>query len=149
DLAPRHWSSERVATLIQSQPRVERVVVPAVGGALIAAGALFALPIVGVALLGLGLATLLFTFRHFAAVGHSPSDPAPLPRGWFGSAWRDFRISLALVRRDSELVFLLVLGVLGNLVVFPFYTLLPAYISQYGLTAREHALWYGRAGFAY
>ncbi len=149
DLAPRHWSSERVATLIQSQPQVERIVVPAVGGALIAAGALFALPIVGVALLGVVLATLLFSFRHFTAVSRPPSAREPLSGSWLGSVGRDFRNSLALIRRDPELVFVLVLGVLANLVVFPFYTLLPAYISQYGLTASEHAALYGQAALAY
>lgn len=141
DLAPPEWSPERTATLIQSQPQVERIVVPAAGGALIAVGALVALPIVGVALIGVVLAALLGTRRQFTAASHKPTSP--------GSVRQDARNSLALIRRDPDLVFLLVLGVLGNLVVFPFYTLLPAYLAHYGLTPHDHAAWYGRAGLAY
>jgi hypothetical protein len=144
DLAPRRWASERTATLIQSQPQVERIAVPAAGGALIAAGALFALSIVGVVLIGVVLVTLSFTHRYFTAASRESASG-----GWLRSVRRDFLSSLALIRRDRELVFLLVLGVLGNVVVFPFYTLLPAYLSHYGLAAREHAAWYGRAGLAY
>lgn len=149
DLAPQHWSAERVATLIQSQPRVERVVVPAAGGTLIAAGALVTLPIVSVALLAVVLATLLFSFRHFAVATHPPSDQDVSQAGWLPKVWRDSRNSMALIRRDPELVFLLVLGVLGNAVVFPFYALLPAFTTQYGLPPREHASLYGQTGLAY
>ena len=147
DLAPRHWSPERVATLIQSQPQVERIVVPAIGGALIAAGALYALPIVGVGLLCVVLSTLVFTSRHFASV--SRTDQAAPPGGWLRSMRGDVRDSVAFIRGDPDLLFMLVIGVLINVVSFPFYSLLPAYISRYGLSAPEQATLYGRAGIAY
>ena len=147
DLAPRHWSAERVATLIQSQPQVERIAVPAVGGALIAAGALYVLPILGAALLCVVLSTLVFTFRHFASV--SRIDDGAQPGGWLRTVRRDVRASVAFIRRDPDLIFMLVLGVLINVVSYPFYSLLPAYISRYHLAATDQAALYGRAGIAY
>jgi transmembrane secretion effector len=147
DLAPRHWSPERVATLIQSQPQVERIVVPAVGGTLIAAGALYALPIVGVGLLCVVLSTLVFSFRHFASV--SRTDHVAQAGGWLRSVRGDVKDSVAFIRRDPDLLFMLVIGVLINVVSYPFYSLLPAYISRYGLNASQQATLYGRAGLAY
>lgn len=143
DLAPRHWPAHRIATLVQSQPQVERILVPAAGGALIGAGAMVGLPVAGAVLLVVVLVAVPLSFRHATAVHRASARRART------STWQDLRISLAFIRRDPDLLFVLVLGVLVNLVAYPFYSLLPAYISRYGLPAADSAALYGQAGVAY
>jgi MFS family permease len=146
DLAPRHWPVRRTATLVQSQQQIERIAAPALGGVLIGAGALYALPIAGVLLLAVVLGSLVISFRHFDTAG---LDRHVSPGRWPRSMWQDVRSSLTFIRGDRELVFVLVLGVLVNLVAYPFYSLLPAYITRYGLGTQDAAALYGKAAFAY
>lgn len=61
----------------------------------------------------------------------------------------DLAGALRLIRARRELVYVIVLGILGNLVMFPFYAVLSAFIAEYDLTQRAQALLFGRAATGY
>jgi hypothetical protein len=154
DLAPPAWPSQRTATLIQMQPQVERLTAPTVASMLIAAGALTVIPVVALSAVILVLVCVFLARKYFDAVtgahgaAAGTTDAAGKARPWVRSL-RDVQASLRIIRSDADLKFLLILGFLGNVVVYPFYTLLPSYILEYGLTAHRQAILYGMAGSGY
>jgi MFS family permease len=154
DLAPPLWPSQRTATLIQMQPQVERLTAPTVGGLLIAFGALTLVPVVALSAIVVVLVCIFLARKYFDAVTAShqaaaqAEDASEHARLWVRS-WRDAQFSLSIIRSDADLMFLLILGFLGTVVVYPFYTLLPSYILEYGLTAHRQAVLYGVAGSSY
>ncbi|MFB7860623.1 MULTISPECIES: hypothetical protein [unclassified Streptomyces] len=152
DLAPANWPETRTALLTQIHSQVDRVVAPAAAGAAISAGALRSIPLTALAVL---LAMLLVLrwgrrpldavtarIRAEAAAGDAPGSPL---RTWL----KDAASAVALIRAHRDLVFLVRLGVLGNLVVFPFYAVLPAFLTAYVSSPRENATVYGQAAAGY
>jgi hypothetical protein len=159
DLAPETWPSARIALLTQIHSQVERVIAPLLAGPLLAAGAARVVPMSAVALILAMLVVILATRRHLdgvtrrtvaAATADAAADAAAgAPAGAFRTMVRDARSAVRLVRAHSDLVFLVQLGILGNLIVFPFYAVLPAYLTEYVSGPAELAIWYGRAATAY
>lgn len=163
DLAPIAWSSRRTASLISLQPQVERTVAPLVGGALMATGMLSLLPLTALAWVALAALCAWRLAGAFAAsqsgastsgARHDPASSGPGGRRdalWLlGTTVEDARVAARWIRRDPTLRFLVVVGVVVNLVVFPFYVLLPAYLGEYaGLSIEAQAGLYGRAATAY
>jgi MFS family permease len=152
DLAPDRWPGARTAMLTQMQPQVDRVVSPAVAGVLVAAGALQAVPLVGLGVVVVvGVLVLAFR-RHLDGVTArvaARQSPAAHGRNAVHRAFQDAVESARLIRSHRDLVFLVWFGILVNLVVFPFYAVLPAYIREYGLSERAQAVLYSRAATAY
>ncbi len=151
DLAPASWSPRRTASLVQLQPQFERTISPIVGSALIATGFLAVLPMVG---LGCVAITALLTLKFRAsfalpgrALGEAPAEggtTAALRR-----SLRDSREAFRWIRGEPALLYLVLVGIVTNLVVFPFYVLLPAFLTEYDLSKNAQALLYGQAATAY
>jgi MFS family permease len=153
DLVPQSWPSRRTASLLQLQPQVERTVGPVLGSALIAAGWLRALPLL--ALVGVAI-TAAFTLRFRPAFTRSVATAPPADRDGSGRRFEllrrtlaDARVASGWIRRQPALLYLVVIGIVVNLVVFPFYVLLPAFLTEYDLSRKSQALLYGRSGTAY
>ena len=153
DLAPASWPSRRTASLVQLQPQVERTIGPILGSGLIAAGWLRALPALALAWVAV---TAVCTVRFRSAFGRSIHVSPPAARD--GSRRRfellrrtmaDARVAAVWIRGQPALLYLVVIGIVVNLVVFPFYVLLPAFLTEYDLSRKSQALLYGRAGAAY
>jgi hypothetical protein len=150
DLAPTRWPSPRVALLTQIHSQVERIIAPTIAGPLLAAGAVQAVPAAAVVLILAMLATILVTRRHLDGVTRrAGAGAAPPPGGVLRGALGDARLAIGLIRNAPDLVFLVRLGILGNLIVFPFYAVLPAYLTEFITGPTDLALWYGRAATAY
>lgn len=155
DLAPSSWSARRTASLVQLQPQVERTIGPILGSALIAAGWLRVLPALA---LGWVAITAVLTLRYRSAFARSvhvrPASEAeqadaPARFGMLRRTFLDARGAFGWIRRQPGLLYLVVIGIVTNLVVFPFYVLLPAFLTEYDLSKKSQALLYGRAGTAY
>jgi MFS family permease len=155
DLAPTTWPAERTASLIQMQPQAERVVAPLAASALLATGFLAALPIVGLVWLALtGALALRYAAAFRLAVARRLPEPEPAASAPSGSRRvativADARFSARWIRNRPLLLYLMLVGIMVNLVVFPFYVLLPAYLGEYGLSRGSQALLYGQAATAY
>lgn len=150
DLAPSSWSHRRTASLITLQPQIERVVSPLIGSVLITAASIVALPVVSI----VGVAVAAAVVVRYAGdleglIQTSPGAGSTRGGDALRSSLADARHSLSWIRARPLLPFLLVIGVLANLIVFPFYALLPAFLSEYGLSERAHSLLYGQAASAY
>lgn len=151
DLTPEHWPSARVALLTQIHSQVERVIAPMLAGPLLAAGAVRVVPMGAVVLILAMLVVILAARRHLDEVTRrtrSGTD-TEAPAGVLKTMVADARSAVRLVRAHGDLVFLVQLGILGNLIVFPFYAVLPAYLTEYVTGPQELAIWYGRAATAY
>jgi hypothetical protein len=150
DLAPAHWPSARVALLTQIHSQVERAIAPTLAGLVLAADAVMAVPAAALVLVLAMLLVILLGRRHLDAVTQrTAANTGPAPRGVLRSVFADARSAIRLVRGSRALVFLVQLGILGNLIVFPFYAVLPAYLTEFVDGPAELALWYGRAATAY
>lgn len=165
DLAPPHWPSSRTALLTQIHSQVERVVAPSAAGALLAAGHRATVPAIALALVIAMAATVATARRHLDAVSaraHADIEAAEqnageqaasgddaAPRAAAPGVWQNARIAFGLMRSHRDLVFLIQLGILGNLVVFPFYAVLPAFLNAYVDGPAAVALWYARSATAY
>lgn len=151
DLAPTTWPSARVALLTQIHSQVERVIAPMLAGPLLAAGAARVIPMAAVVLILAMLVVVLVARRHLDLVtARTRADGhAEAPTGVLRRMVTDARSAVRLVRGHNDLVFLVQLGILGNLIVFPFYAVLPAYLTEIVTGRGELAIWYGRAATAY
>ncbi|MGC4814791.1 hypothetical protein ACLQ29_30035 [Micromonospora sp. DT228] len=159
DLAPETWPGPRVALLTQLHPQLSRVVAPIVAGGLVAAGALQGVSVVALALVLVALLAAILLARPFDVVtarhlsGTAPKDgsttPAAPRTGFLRRTFGEARESLTIIRGHRELVFLVWFGMLANLVVAPFYSVLPAFIKEYGLTEQAQAVLYRNAASAY
>lgn len=153
DLAPTSWPQTRTALLTQIHSQVERVVGPLLTGLLIAAGAVGVVPLTAVAVVVCMIGATLLARRHLDAVSSrrlgtmdaQEAKPASVLRGLV----RDAKPAVHLVRQHRDLTFLVQLGVLANLIVFPFYAVLPAVLGEYTSDATDLAVWFGRAATAY
>ncbi|MGC4805385.1 MFS transporter [Micromonospora sp. DT233] len=153
DLAPTTWASTRTALLTQMHSQVERVAAPMLTATLLTSGRVQLVPAAALVIVVAMLLTIRFRRRDLDAVTARAVDPseaaAPPAGGALRALVRDGRAAVRLVRDRRDLVFLVQLGILGNLVVFPFYAVLPAYLTEYTDTPQSLALWYGRAATAY
>jgi hypothetical protein len=155
DLAPAVWPSTRVALLTMIHTQVERVVAPLVTGFLLAAGAVRVVPAGAIAIVAVIVAVVYLGRRHYTVVTQrlrASGDPAagPSPTGGpLRALGRDAVAAFRLIRGRRDLVFLVQLGILANLVVFPFYAVLPAFLAELTATPQDLALWFGRAAAAY
>lgn len=154
DLAPDGWPSARTALLTQIHSQVERVVAPTFAGLALTAGHVSAVP-VAAALVVAAMLAVIHTGRRRSAVAAAAAPAAPdetsstTTQGPLRSLWDNARAALRLMRGHRDLVFLVQLGILGNLVVFPFYAVLPAFLSDYTTGPHDVAVWYSRAATAY
>ncbi|MEU5661526.1 hypothetical protein [Streptomyces longwoodensis] len=154
DLAPPSWPPARTALLTQIHPQVARVIAPLAAGALLTWGSLrwvsvaalvcTLLALAAVPLFGRAVATVRPTGQPGAAEA-TRGGPLTLLRG----VWRDAAGSVRLIRSHPELVFLVFFGALGNLIVFPFYSVLPAFDAEYHLSTTAQAGLYSTASSAY
>jgi MFS family permease len=148
DLAPTHWPPSRTATLMQVQRPLARLAAPVVAGPLLA-GWLWMLPLVG--LLGLGLAAgMTWVIAKKIPTLQVVPPPSPSSKGSLGflaTALEDAKGSIGWIRSRAELVFLLIVSVLTNFIVFPLYALLPAFVTELGL--ENPALVYSQSAAAY
>jgi MFS family permease len=142
DLAPPQWPSTRTAMLGQLPQQVGAMVAPAIAGLLIAGGALW-----NVAAIAMVTVRTRFTQLRTQAAQARASDVGT--SGVLRTMAHDVRGSMRLIVHHHELVYIVVLGILSNLVMFPFYAVLPAYIAEYDLPERSQALLFGRAAAAY
>lgn len=153
DLAPTSWPQTRTALLTQIHSQVERVVGPLLTGLLIAAGAVGVVPLVAVAIVVCMIGATLLARRHLDAVTRGrlgmADTPQPKPASVLRGMVRDAKPAVRLVREHRDLIFLVQLGVLANLIVFPFYAVLPAVLGEYTSGARDLAVWFGRGATAY
>jgi hypothetical protein len=154
DLAPTSWPGPRVALLTQLHTQLSRVVAPAVCGGVIAAGALGKVSGISLALVSAALLVALVFRRPFDVVTarhHSSTLVAPTAEttSSLRRTLTDAISSIRLIRSHRELVFLVWLGVLANLVVSPFYSVLPAFITEYGLAEHDQAILYRNAASSY
>ncbi|MEU2247263.1 hypothetical protein [Streptomyces sp. NPDC019224] len=151
DLAPGSWAPSRTALLTQIHSQVERVVAPSAAGALLAGGEIRAVPLAALVLVLAMLAVAFCARRPLdTATARARAEAAAAgPAAAGDGIWQSARAALGLVRDHRDLVFLIQLGVLGNLVVFPFYAVLPAFLGDYAGGPADVALWYGRAATAY
>ncbi|MDR6226587.1 MFS transporter [Desmospora profundinema] len=144
DLAPRGWPSNRTALMIQLQPQVGRFVAPILGGGVLAMGLIWLTSIVaGVAIL---LTTgLLLLWAQIV----SSSQPVPESKSklTFRTMWADARIAARWIVTRPVLIFMLVIGFVTNLVIPPFYSLLPAFITEMHL--ENEATFYGQFSGAF
>lgn len=150
DLAPGGWASSRTASYVGMQPQGARLLAPAVGGVLLAAGALWLLPLL------VGSFALLATFPLLSpSLRGLLAENAPTkasvgaggPRSMLRGSLRDARMAAGWIREKPVLLFLLAVGFACNLVVYPFYSLLPAFLLEAEM-GDDTAL-YGRAATAY
>lgn len=150
DLAPGGWASSRTASYVGVQPQGARLLAPAVGGVLLAAGALWLLPaLVGAFALLAALPLLSPRLRGLLAE-NAPTNAsvgAGGPRSMLRGSLRDARMAAGWIRERPVLLFLLAVGFVCNLVVYPFYSLLPAFLMEAGMG--DDAALYGRAATAY
>jgi MFS family permease len=152
DLAPTRWASSRVATLLRIPPLTARLVAPIVGGLMIAWGWLWSLPVIGIAFVALAAiflvrwSSVLRVLKYAAGTGDS--TPAN-PRAMLQTSLQDVGAAWLWIREKPLLVYIIVVGVLGNLIIFPFYSLLPAFLAELNLDEEVTALLYGRAAGAY
>ncbi len=153
DLAPDIWPSTRVASLVTVPPLLARLVAPLFGGIFIASEQLWSIPILGVVLV-VGSIGLLALWRGSLA-GIQLAEPGPRTAGRTGPTEMirvsvgDVREAWRWIRERPILVYMVLIGVLGNLIVFPFVTLLPAYLSELKLEESTTARLYGEASSAY
>lgn len=144
DLAPKKWPSNRTALMIQLQPQVGRSVAPFIGGGLLAMGLISLTPIAaGIAIL---LTTgLLLLWSEIVTSGQSATENTKTFT--FRTIWADTRMAARYIATQPVLVFMLVIGFVTNLVVFPFYSLLPAFLVE--MSPDNKAAFYGRFSGAY
>ncbi|NYI06954.1 MFS transporter [Allostreptomyces psammosilenae] len=169
DLAPSHWPETRTALLTQVHTQLSRAVAPLLAGGLLAAGILWGVTLAAFGFVAVTLLAVHRFRRHVDALsartasGAAPSTdptrpgtvrPRP-PRGaghgggpLRGTA-RDLATSVRLLRGHRELSFLILFGALGNLVVFPFHAVLPAFNAEYGLPTPAEATLYSASSSAY
>jgi hypothetical protein len=147
DLAPSNWPSTRTAMLGQLPQQAGAMVAPTIAGLLVAAGALRGIASLALGALALSLVAIAALRRRFEPL----RVLAARAKAATGSAGliHDVRGAASLIRQRRELVYVVGLGILGNLVMFPFYAVLPAVIAEYDLSQRGQALLYGRAATAY
>ncbi|MET8946167.1 hypothetical protein ABZX30_21955 [Streptomyces sp. NPDC004542] len=154
DLAPPSWPPARTALLTQIHPQVARVIAPLAAGALLTYGSLRWVSLAALVCTLLALAAVPLLGRAVAAAeltggpeasGVTRGNPLTLLRG----VWRDAAGSVRLIRSHPELVFLVFFGALGNLIVFPFYSVLPAFNAEYHISTTAQAALYSTASSAY
>ncbi|TSB45945.1 MFS transporter [Alkalicoccobacillus porphyridii] len=147
DLAPKRWTSNRTALLIQLHPQLARVIAPMVGGALLATGLLKMTSIVA--------AVSIFISIFFLYIWSSSlllSDRKLYPtteKVSFTSLMLDVRGAWSWIVERQLLVFLLVIGIINSLVVPSFYQLLPAFISEMPIGNDNDEVFYGLFSSAY
>ncbi|WP_426361971.1 hypothetical protein [Streptomyces sp. E-08] len=154
DLAPASWPEARTALLTQIHTQVSRAVAPLVAGGLLA---LHLLPVVPVVAAGCVLAALAAVYRFRRHIdGLTPPAPRRATKGGrsggvrpLRNVLRDAAGSVRLIRSHRELGFLVWFGALANLIVFPFYSVLPAFNAEYGLSAAAQAGLYSASSSAY
>jgi MFS family permease len=152
DLAPGHWPSTRTAMLGQLPQQVGAMVAPSIGGFLLIIGALRDIAFAALVVLAGTLVAVVSLRRRFglladrAAAARSATGPST---GILRTTMRDAAGAFRLIARHRELVYIIVLGALGNLVMFPFYAILPAFIREYDLSQHSQALLYGQAASGY
>lgn len=154
DLAPVVWPSERTASLVFFHGEVARLIAPLIGGGLIAAGLLWSLPMLS-ALAVLVPGILLFLWSSLLTDEHraEPAAISTLSRSEIRYMIRrsvdEAREAARWIKQQPVLVYMLIITVLINLVVFPFYTLLPSFLAELGLPHRTELRLYTYCSSAY
>ncbi|MFE3107509.1 hypothetical protein ACFXKJ_07025 [Kitasatospora indigofera] len=152
DLAPGSWPPVRTALLTQIHTQVARAAAPIVGGGLLAAGSLRGLAVIALGGVLVVLVAVRAARRHIDLAPVARTGPPGRSAGGAGALRRTLREaadSTRLIRSRPELVFLVLFGALANLVVFPFYAVLPAFIDEYRMPAAAQAGLYSWASSAY
>lgn len=153
DLSPTDWPGRRTALLTQVHSQFDRIIAPVFAGALIGAGHVAAVPVIAVILLVVVAGGVVAVRRNYDAVTAQQQQIASrstsVETGGLRRLFHDARAAVSIVRRSADLSYMVGFGILGNLAVFPFYTILPAYLLEFGGTPNEAAVWFGYAAAAY
>ncbi|SRR5579884_1793822 len=131
DLTPKRWPSSRTAALIQIVSRAASLVAPLAGGGLIAIGWLWSLPLLGIVSICTALG-LLFLWRKVIRAQQVAkiSNNEKVPEQWLQRLFSDSLSAIQWIKNQPTLIFMLIISVLLNLIVFPFYTLFPAFLQE-------------------
>ncbi|MGJ7416169.1 hypothetical protein AB9128_10015 [Streptomyces cinereoruber] len=152
DLAPASWPDARTALLTQIHTQVSRALAPLAAGWLLASNLLPVVALIATGCVLCGLGAVHVFRRHIDTARPAPAgggEPAPAGLGQLRNVLRDAAGSVRLIRGHRELLFLVCFGALANLIVFPFYAVLPAFNAEYGLSVRAQATLYSAASSAY
>lgn len=149
DLAPPSWPRTRIALLTHVHSQIDRIVAPVFAGLLIGHGWAPAVPVVAVLMLAMVLASVIVARRRYDAVTALQSLNDGAESGVFGRLFIDGRAAVGLVRRSPALSYMVVFGMLGNLAVFPFYAILPAFLLDYVSAGTDSAVWFSWSAAAY
>jgi MFS family permease len=152
DLAPESWPSARVASLITLPPLLARLIAPLIGGSIIAASLIWSLPFMGVFLVivAMGALHVWASVLNQIQYENSPDDAqANNVIDMIRVSLRDVREAWNWIKVRPILVYMIIIGVLGNLIIFPFFSLLPIFLAELNLDEATTALLYGRASSAY
>ncbi len=150
DLAPSAWPSSRTASLLQLQAQVARLAAPLLGGTLVALGLLWLLPVLG------GLAVLITSMllwlwrdvvRDTQPAIQTENAGGIRPDMILRNTWSDAKVGVVWIKEQPTLLFMLAIGIAGNLIVFPFFSLLPAFLTEMGFG--NDAILYGRISSVY
>lgn len=148
DLAPAAWASSRTSSLLLAHRHIARLVAPLIGGPLLVLGIPWSLPLVSAAAVALTCALWLQWSSLVPAGPRAHTAVAALgARAALRTALTDARVAAAWIRTQPVLVFMLVVAVTTNLIVFPFYSLLPVFLEE--LRVERHAVVYSEATMAY
>ncbi len=150
DLSPSNWPSSRTAALMRLQLQVARLIAPLISGSLITIGFLWSLPILGIIGISITIGSLLLWSHiirsHHVAKAQLKSDTKSSKR-LFQSLFSNNGEAFQWIKRQPTLAFMLVVSVLLNLIVFPFYTLFPAFLKE--LNVPNQAVVFGLGSSAY
>lgn len=152
DLAPAYWPTTRTAMISQVPEQIGAMVAPAIGGVLIAIGALHGVAITALITLACCLTAVFLLrgrFRQMDASAQRARQAGTSSHGVLTATFHDAMSSVKLVRQHPELVYIIVLGILGNLVMFPFYAVLAAFTAEYDISRHAQVLLYSHSASAY
>jgi MFS family permease len=146
DLAPERWPSSRTAALIQIVSRAASLLAPLAGGGLIAIGWLWSLPLLGIVSIctAFGLLILWSQIIRTQQVAKISSNEK-VPEQWLQRLFSDSHSAIQWIKNQPTLIFMLVISVTLNFIVFPFYTLFPAFLQELQVSNAVIIYGYGSA----
>jgi MFS family permease len=150
DESPKQWVSSKTATLINLQPQVERLVGPLIGG-LISTIMYQHIPVLSI----IGITIVVIGLRYTERLSHPTELDTKRDHdsiqviSHLRIFSKDIKMALQWIRKKPILIYMLVIGICGNFIVFPFYSLLPAFLMTRNIDHHQLASLYGQMASAY